>query len=326
MPTDRLEALRERFEAAGYDSPSLDAVVCHRSGVRGAEASAMAGLLCRLFHDEGCTTCNLGGAIAALTRLAPQDRGQLTTWQHPLTAGKDWKCKLFAGDGEGSKASPLFEELAHDAATHLLNASGDRKDRMSRWLIYLADRDEPLDASASRQTLKYHVDAWRGVPNPQGVKEQYLLQRGVPVRTHGAPWPPQWVPFSNHQPHREIWPPDAKPEACTWWVVRLNNVFRLSREAIERTVAPFGVAITREAMAKRKGKAIDGAMLKMLADDQLLYDWSARQFAERLDCQKSTVLATKAWKQVMLARAARAAERLTGTGAFNGGNKRRARP
>ncbi len=71
--------------------------------------------------------------------------------------------------------------------------------------------------------------------------------------------------------------------------------------------------------SKTKGKNIDAQMLKLLEDHHNCYGWSAQDFADRLGCAKSTVLATKAWNNIILARAMRRAELTSPTGALSGG-------
>ncbi len=47
---------------------------------------------------------------------------------------------------------------------------------------------------------------------------------------------------------------------------------------------------------KSKGRNINGAMLNMLLTNSDARGWSAREWAERLDCSHGTVTGTKAWK------------------------------
>ena len=48
-----------------------------------------------------------------------------------------------------------------------------------------------------------------------------------------------------------------------------------------------------------KGKQIDARMLAMIRDDSESIYWSAEEWAKKLRCSKSTVVATKTWKETI---------------------------
>jgi hypothetical protein len=56
-----------------------------------------------------------------------------------------------------------------------------------------------------------------------------------------------------------------------------------------------------------KGKNIDARMLKVMAENQESHGWSARQWADHLDCSDGTVKDTKTWKERLKAARAMAA-------------------
>jgi hypothetical protein len=73
---------------------------------------------------------------------------------------------------------------------------------------------------------------------------------------------------------------------------------------------------------KVKGKKINARILALLSADINCHDWTAIQFANRLDCGDGTVKGTPAWKQIMKYRAVQAADRISRTGALNGGKRK----
>src|SRR5262249_48687021 len=121
-----------------------------------------------------------------------------------------------ARDVENS-ALHLFNMLAADAARLILPRSkAEGKSLLSRWLIHLADRLEPIVPDARRRYL------------------------GWP-RRGGRLLSPMWVPVTP-----------LNPPTC-WWAVRLPNVFQLSRVAIEQAIDLAGPEPTSAAPASFRG-------------------------------------------------------------------------
>lgn len=77
---------------------------------------------------------------------------------------------------------------------------------------------------------------------------------------------------------------------------------------------------------KTKGKAIDARMLKVMAEKVDSWGWSARQWAEYLQCSDGTVKATKTWRDRLRAirsgMAVESAERMDGTRRRSSGGKK----
>src|SRR6185437_14142046 len=97
----------------------------------------------------------------------------------------------------------LFNVLGEDAARLILPRSDAvGKALLSRWLIHLADRCEPLVPGSRRQYL-----AWPTVG--------------------GQRLSPSWYPVTPQNP------------PTRWWAVRLHNVFYHSRLAIEQAAGVF---------------------------------------------------------------------------------------
>jgi hypothetical protein len=109
-----------------------------------------------------------------------------------------WRCTLF-GPPTGfiqNIALRQFSMLAEDAARIILPRSEAKgKALLSRWLIYLADRDQPLQPGSQRRVLHW-----------PGLGSVFCS--------------PIWVPLTPRNP------------PASWWAVRLTNVFRCSRDAI----------------------------------------------------------------------------------------------
>jgi len=63
-----------------------------------------------------------------------------------------------------------------------------------------------------------------------------------------------------------------------------------------------------ERAEKTKGKNINGRMLEELQGDSSRVNWTARQWAGRLDCSVSTVQGTTAWKNILTTRKLQAAD------------------
>jgi hypothetical protein len=88
-------------------------------------------------------------------------------------------------------------------------------------------------------------------------------------------------------------------------------------EFLRRAMAPApGTPPAGESGAKgkrpgSKHKWIDEKMMKKLLADPESVGWSARAWAEHLECSPSTIHETTAWKSVMCARALRKAEAVT---------------
>ena len=88
--------------------------------------------------------------------------------------------------------------------------------------------------------------------------------------------------------------------------------------------APVSRAVqSAPSSGKTKGKNINARMLDLLSKDKNCYWWSARQFADHLDCTSPTVIDTKAWEQILAFRAISQAERVARSGVLDGGKRRR---
>jgi hypothetical protein len=135
----------------------------------------------------------------------------------PPTSGDVWQCTLFGPLARDVKntALRLFNMLAADAARLILPRSeAQGKALLSRWLIHLADRPEPIVPDSR----------WRYLEWP---------------RLGGRLSSPIWVPVTP-----------ANPPTC-WWAARLPNVFLLSRDAVGQAIdlvasAPAAVVLTPE--------------------------------------------------------------------------------
>jgi hypothetical protein len=238
---NRLHDLRRRFEAAADEFAGVDAVVVRRPDVREIEAESLAGAYSRVFQGgQG----DLGRIARGFTRRDPpppagesaRDYQKLwvntvcgsaedsssAVWTYspenpdggrvPLADLPDdrpcltYSTQLLSHDAIPSPARRRLLGLIGDAARLILGVTDRGDTAVSRWLIHLADRPEPLDPAAVRWAL-----IWR-VPHPP----------------HGAPpipWPPAWEPYTAEDPKTD------------WWAVRLNNVCRLSRDAVEQALS-----------------------------------------------------------------------------------------
>jgi hypothetical protein len=141
----------------------------------------------------------LGGQVY-WTRVLSSEESPESCGPPPCT--ELWKCTLFgppAGDVQNA-ALPMFNMLATDAVRLILTPTkAEGKALLSRWLIHLADRPEPLVPDSQRRYLDW----------PRGG---------------GSPLPPIWAPVTPLNP------------PTPWWAVRLPNVFHLSRVVIEQAI------------------------------------------------------------------------------------------
>jgi hypothetical protein len=226
----RLDKLRRRFNEAAYNFPTVDAVVVYRPDPHREEAERQARSL--YVKPANPASEHFAEEWAEQTRGTHEAMRRALNWEHwvpPTTstigelggqaywrriirdheepefcgppAGSElWECTLFglvARDLE-NVAHRRFNLLAADAARLILPRSKAKGTALlSRWLIYLADRDEPIVPDARR---RYTTDA-------------------RPLRK------PMWVPVT----------PLNRP--TRWWAVRLPNVFQLSRIAVEQALA-----------------------------------------------------------------------------------------
>jgi hypothetical protein len=72
-----------------------------------------------------------------------------------------------------------------------------------------------------------------------------------------------------------------------------------------------------------KGKNVNGQMLVMLQKDASCVNWSARKWADRLDCSVSTVQGTTAWKNILTTRGLQAADAINRGGEGRRTDRRR---
>ncbi len=236
--TARLEELRRRFDETAYTFPRVDAVVVFRPDLRREEAERQG----RDSHfrpadpssdnfaaEHAAQTRSTYAAIRAATEwnawIPPSDRtiGQLgdqTYWERLLRADECpdfrgpparielWRCILFGPpvDGAENTALRLFNMLAADAARLGLSPrSAKGKGLLSRWLIHLAARREPIEPDSRRRFLHWST-------------------------LGGKRLAPMWIPVTS-----------LNPSSC-WWAVRLTNVFQRSRTAIEQAIDLAGLA------------------------------------------------------------------------------------
>lgn len=89
-------------------------------------------------------------------------------------------------------------------------------------------------------------------------------------------------------------------------------------EVVELEVAPASGMPARSKPGK-KGKRINERMLKKIQDDPDSVYWSAAKWSQALDCSKSTIAGTKAWKNCTIAKASSKQDRQELYGHF--GNK-----
>ncbi|MCI0701614.1 MAG: hypothetical protein L0241_11080 [Planctomycetia bacterium] len=251
----RLEALRDKFDNAAEDFPGVDAVVVWRPEVRIADAERTV-LDFRHTILEGRGRSDHQKMVRFLTGLIPppdenfprsrqtrrvngedhidiiRDQCRLC-FQHTIfdharldqnapngMRDEGWSFVLFNRDPV-TEQTPWrrFDSLARDAAQLVLNGCGRGDSLLSSWLINLADRCEPLDSTAERAVLLsrgcgqggfgYIYSEWRRLADPDP----------------GPRW--RWRPHD----------PDSRP-SCEpgWWVVRFNNVSRLSRVAVDAVI------------------------------------------------------------------------------------------
>jgi hypothetical protein len=222
----QLEKLCQKFEEAAYSHPTLDAVVVYRPDLRLQETERQARNW--YFKEADTTSENSAVEFAKQTRseyevmrstrvwedwIPPTDKnimqlGAEEYWtriirsnEYPEFGGPParcdlWKCTLFgpAVRNIENVALRLFNVLAGDAARLIFpNIKAKGTPLLSRWLVYLADRPDPIGPDSTRKYLSW--------------PESKLLY-------------PTWGPVT----------PQNAP--TSWWAVRLPNVFELSREAI----------------------------------------------------------------------------------------------
>jgi hypothetical protein len=233
----RLEELGRRFDKAAFDFPNVDAVVVSRPDLRlelpqrqareylgqvaraqPADASDPDSQLAAEFGQSAKCAYEAARMAAELDWWIPPSResieqlGGRLYWAHgdrgyvedESGAPADcqlWQCTLFGPPARDltNTALRLFNHLAPDAASLILqgNWMGDKP--QSGWLIYLANRREPLVVGSRRLFLHWSTFC-------------------------GAPQRPMWIPVTDLNPPTK------------WWAARLPNVFLLSRVVIEQAI------------------------------------------------------------------------------------------
>jgi hypothetical protein len=132
--------------------------------------------------------------------------------------------------------------LAADAARLILpRSSAVGTALLSRWLIHLADRDEPLAPASRRRYLHW----------PR-LGLEHLLS-------------PTWIPVTPQT-----------PPTC-WWAARLPNVFQLSRDAVEEA---FDIAANASATAVLTSEDKTILVVLSEAGRALLYSEIVRESAK----------------------------------------------
>ncbi|MFO0800081.1 MAG: hypothetical protein U0804_21650 [Gemmataceae bacterium] len=96
------------------------------------------------------------------------------------------------------------------------------------------------------------------------------------------------------------------------------------KPACRETAAPTGgAASATRGKGNGRGKNINARMMNMLLDDASRRDWSARKWADALECREGTVKETRAWEQIMNMRLLEATERMTRDEDRVGGRRKR---
>jgi hypothetical protein len=102
--------------------------------------------------------------------------------------------------------------------------------------------------------------------------------------------------------------PAAAPSGHPYPTVRTAGL----AEFLSLRDAVLAVASAGTSGGRGKGKHIDAKMLKVMAENPESHGWSARQWADHLDCSDGTVKDTKTWKErLKAARSMAAADRMT---------------
>lgn len=253
-PVAKFNSLRDKFDRAAEEFPGLDAVIIWRPELRACDAE-------RTVLDFRHTILEGGGLsdhvamLHSLTGLIPPPDENLPTgnqtrqagsgddhldairtqrrlyWHHSISENgrpdplapngircEGWRFVVLGRDPVKEQAPwRRFDSLARDAAQLILNGAGRGDSLISGWLIALADRPEPLDTTSERAVL---------------------LSRAVGAVGSGHIHA-EWRRWADPDPGRH-W--SQRPTASTvsrpicepgWWLVRLNNVFRLSRVAVD---------------------------------------------------------------------------------------------
>ncbi|MCI0460798.1 MAG: hypothetical protein L0Z62_27940 [Gemmataceae bacterium] len=316
----RLEELRRRFDHAACDHPNVDAVVVWRPDLRREETERQAHNLHAKPADPASDnyaaelTEQMRGAYAAMRcaleweEWIPPSSGSIEQlggqryWSRVIRAdeypelcdlpadSKLWQCTLFgppARDLENA-ALRLFSVVATDAARLILPPSkAEGTALLSRWLIHLADRPEPIVPDARRRYL-----TWPG---------------------GGCLSSPMWIPVTP-----------LNPRTC-WWAVRLPNVFQVSRIAIEQAIdlaarpgirlAPSPPAPGEESnweavleavaddnaiaiinVAKDATKTADEKMRAIYAIDSRALGWTSEKWAKVLNVTGSAIRQVDWWR------------------------------
>lgn len=179
----RLEQFRDEFRQAARDHLQLDAVVVSQPDLCMEDAE---GLL-RACHrpDADRWRDHLGGAYAAaefahrqeeeyrsyLREVVPRERFRLNGYKprhvsyswydvetddvRPADRWLRWSCRLIGRPNYSAADSGcrMFELLTRQVAPLVLGGNGSGSCPTSRWLIYLADRDQPLHRNSERLVL-----------------------------------------------------------------------------------------------------------------------------------------------------------------------------
>ena len=144
-----------------------------------------------------------------------------------------WQCTLFGQTARPfeNTAGGRFSILAEEAARRILPATSAKgTGLLSRWLIYLADRDEPIVPASRKQYLSWGTS--------KGPVES-VMQRPEEERQKDLILPsmPTWVPVTPQNfPRNFPSSPQTGSGEARWWAVLLPNVFRLSRDAVEQFI------------------------------------------------------------------------------------------
>jgi hypothetical protein len=242
------EELFRRLDAAAYDFRNVDAVVEYLPDLRYAETKEH---VCELLKQPGVTLLARPDTQWAenydeSTRInaeAEHYAMPLCDWVPPARSdlgsigcrtycskgigdylederGKPdycsdvWGCSIIGPTDERvEQAVQRPVELLIPAAARLALGSSAS---LWRWLIYLANRDEPLVRDSRRLCLD-----WKNAALPLTPK-----------------WGPAWVSIAGMEPAPE------------WWVARLPNVFLLTRLAVERAISHASTSPTPPADAQ----------------------------------------------------------------------------
>ena len=127
-------------------------------------------------------------------------------------------------------------------------------------------------------------------------------------------------------PRSRVWPSQRVLRATPELMSRLKAGVPILYAAESREIKPApdqtasaATPIAAPSKACTKGKNISARIRALLDEDIERYGWSGRQFAERLDCQESTVKESNAWDVIMEYRRKHKALRITRSLELNGG-------